>query len=86
MRGAFLAAPTDYFLFDRLLVGFLAPVMNEPWFDRNYRRIAQLDALPGGNGEQIVIYRRRRRARFPPPRPPIASAQPPSRRSTGALG
>jgi len=86
MRGAFLAAPTDYFLFDRLLVGFLAPVMNEPWFDRNYRSIAQLDALPGGNGEQIVIYRRRRRARFPPPRPPIASAQPPSRRSTGALG
>lgn len=66
MVGAFLTQPTDYFLFNPHLAGFLDPVRQQAWFSRNYREVQRLDPLPG-NTEFILVYQRQPGAVFPPP-------------------
>lgn len=64
MVGAFLTAPTDYFLYDKYLVGFLDPVRQQPWFEGNYEQVAVIRSR-APRDEEVIIYKRQPGARFP---------------------
>jgi hypothetical protein len=69
MVGAFLTAPTDYFLYDKNLFGFVDPIKNEPWFEACYDRVVHFDAPPPAD-ERVVVWARQPGAVLPPPRGP----------------